>query len=369
MLESFYSKWRVIVDELIEKKSPYLPSPPDPRDFNLYQIGVDMEAAVPTKIFLPKPPFILDQLNFPICVGAALAGIYNSYYHKIGKLPDSNGFSMAYGYFRCKELDGIPDTPGTYPRVICKVAQQEGIVPERVLPLQPGMKKPVLTEEMKKIAANYKIKSYARVDEFGKPENTIRNIKQALNNGKYILIGSIVTSDNWLSDDTVNTGYLKMPKGSILGGHATFLYGADDTHVYGSYTGYKEGVNSWGDSWGKDGRYFMPYDYVKWETKDLPGFVAFQEAWAIEFENSPNLLKKEVTMKLKIGSNEAIINGEKMKIDDNPLVTPIIYPKWDRTLVPLRFIAERFGAKVTWTKETREIDIELDESALLRLLE
>jgi hypothetical protein len=36
-----------------------------------------------------------------------------------------------------------------------------------------------------------------------------------------------------------------------------------------------------------------------------------------------------------------------------------------RTLVPIRFIAEAFGAKVEWTNDTQSITIELDQTTIV----
>ena len=56
--------------------------------------------------------------------------------------------------------------------------------------------------------------------------------------------------------------------------------------------------------------------------------------------------KKDVIC-LKIGKNQTIAYGKKKLIDpDNELVVP--YIKNDRTLVPLRFVAETLGAEVLW---------------------
>jgi len=60
---------------------------------------------------------------------------------------------------------------------------------------------------------------------------------------------------------------------------------------------------------------------------------------------------KDITLKLKIGSNEMYKNGTKIILDVPPKIEN------NRTLVPIRAIAEALGAKVEWNSETQEITI------------
>lgn len=58
----------------------------------------------------------------------------------------------------------------------------------------------------------------------------------------------------------------------------------------------------------------------------------------------PVILKKQITIVLKVGSKDAFVDGEKKMLD----VAPYVDPNSNRTLVPLRFISEAFGATVVW---------------------
>lgn len=55
---------------------------------------------------------------------------------------------------------------------------------------------------------------------------------------------------------------------------------------------------------------------------------------------------------LKINNNKGFVDGKEITLDTEP----IIYK--DRTLVPIRFIAETFGCKVNWIEDTQEVIIE-----------
>ncbi|OQB15593.1 MAG: hypothetical protein BWY15_00305 [Firmicutes bacterium ADurb.Bin193] len=62
---------------------------------------------------------------------------------------------------------------------------------------------------------------------------------------------------------------------------------------------------------------------------------------------------------LLIGCPDAIVNNVKTRIDPNdPNVTPIIQD--GRTLIPLRFVAECYGANVDWIEDTSTIKIQFE---------
>lgn len=61
---------------------------------------------------------------------------------------------------------------------------------------------------------------------------------------------------------------------------------------------------------------------------------------------------------LFLGSSNAYANGRRTKIDpENPEIVPLLIN--DRTLVPIRFISECFGADIVWHNETQSVDIQL----------
>jgi S1-C subfamily serine protease len=58
---------------------------------------------------------------------------------------------------------------------------------------------------------------------------------------------------------------------------------------------------------------------------------------------------------LLIDNNKALVNGSEVSLDENNNITPIIINS--RTYLPVRFIAELFGATVTWNEVTKSVDI------------
>jgi len=66
------------------------------------------------------------------------------------------------------------------------------------------------------------------------------------------------------------------------------------------------------------------------------------------------LYKSITTLVLKIGLKSAKVNNKLISLDVPPQIIQ------GRTLVPLRFIADGFGAEVDWKADTKEITIQLD---------
>lgn len=97
------------------------------------------------------------------------------------------------------------------------------------------------------------------------------------------------------------------------------------------------------------------------EIKNLPpGFIGVTVEVTDQAGNigrgTLNFIHKQ-TILLWVGKPEAQIDNESTFVDpDNKAVTPFILPP-GRTMVPLRFISEAFGAKVEWDGATRTVTI------------
>lgn len=81
------------------------------------------------------------------------------------------------------------------------------------------------------------------------------------------------------------------------------------------------------------------------------------------------LVKTELNNRLKnavvlaVGNSNALVNNKKVKIDDNNIqVKPIIIN--ERTLLPVRFVAENLGANVSWSDIDSTCEVSLNDKSV-----
>ena len=77
-------------------------------------------------------------------------------------------------------------------------------------------------------------------------------------------------------------------------------------------------------------------------------------------EGSYFVVEKEglTTISMQIGNKHVALNNENKILDAAPLISQ------NRTMVPLRFIAEAFGADVSWAQDTKTVTIVIDGKVL-----
>lgn len=336
--------YKVVYDEKRIKEYGLLPSPPDARDFS-YQ-AMKGVTQLPSMYFMDRLP-IRDQGRFGTCVGYAASAIKDRQ-ERVNHPGRNYETSPLYVYSECKRLDGIPNVEGTYPRTAMSVLLKQGISLESTMPYELMTEKfhfpspsPTAHEEAKQ----FKVGAYARI-------HTLQEIKQAVFEDGPVMIGVTVT-ENFVECE--KGGFIDLPQGYILGGHALDIDGWDDnmTHTYKNGVtrkGFFRVVNSWSESWGDRGYGFIPYDFVHYKTKDL-GMSFFQEAWSSIDVIMPHQSAKEVIM--WIGSSKALVDGQEVILDQEAVVDP----RSERTLVPVRFLADAMGWKVEWNAVEKKITL------------
>jgi C1A family cysteine protease len=169
------------------------------------------------------------------------------YYYYFERLAEGNAQTDSGG----DEVDGL------------KVAQTKGVCLETSWPYDPTKVETCPSQSCIDEAVNYKITSFSV---FQLHSNLFNNIKQSIIDKKPVLI-AIGVYQSFESDEVEKTGVVPMPdpvnfedsndpKDPFVGGHEVLIVGyTDSKHMFTC-------VNSWGESWGDNGYFYLPYDYV-----------------------------------------------------------------------------------------------------------
>lgn len=236
-----------------------LPSPTDPRDHSLSRYVPRLALMIDALPLVVRPArryLVLDQGSTPRCVGfsAALTRTVSEWQDvKRTLLFDADEL-----YLRCKQLDGIPNEDGTYPRVAAEILLKEGMLVSKVT-RGSGVT----------LGTRLKIAGYARL-------STLEEIKASVLEYGSAWLGS-VWSNSWFVPDS--RGVLPEPD-SIVGGHAYTAIGYNDKKITPVGRGALLIQNSWGREWGLTGKFWLPYGYMDltnewdweaWKTIDILG--------------------------------------------------------------------------------------------------
>lgn len=357
MPERIYQLRRLIEDspqQVGKHKLAALPSPWDPRD---YQYSRLMKAAGPIQLprktnYRANMPPVFDQskyVSLGTCVAAAEAwGPKAMQELSQGDYP-AEGLSVAYLYRLCKQLDGIPKKSGTYPRVVKKVLQQYGVVPEaslRYSTLRDDKNLSPPADELHESAKRYKIKTYAEVvSPTDQDYNARINILREAIAREGPILAALLVYESFM--DVKPPHYvIPYPKGFLLGGHAVCLCDYDDDRQSFLLR------NTWGEDWADDGYAWLPYDWVTKYT-DPTGYghrmPFFQEAWTSVDIVVP---KRAKSIKFKPGRKTALVDGVEILLDQEP----VIIPETGRMMVPVRAFGNNAGYLVKYHEKTGEAE-------------
>lgn len=242
-----------MTDELIldERLLGAIPSPPDPRDFRL-EPHLDTAATLPAKFRAPLLGPVLNQGNTGRCVAFSGTGVRQQQERADGDWPKGwPTLDPEWLYEHAEAIDGIPTPPGpnrgTTIRAALQVLAKQG---------QPLTGKPTT-------AGGFRIASYWAVP------YTADAIKRALVQFGPVWI-AIRFDRAWFHPVR---GVMPPPSSSVVGGHAIYLFGYDDSVAGGSALM----RNSWGKGWGTNGNCYFPWRYLlpvlhdAWSTADVKG--------------------------------------------------------------------------------------------------
>ncbi len=225
-------------------------------DFKLKRYPKEGVSALPTSInLLNTMPDVYDQGQIGSCTGNAIAAVIqydlmkqNEYY----EVSHTQQPSRLFLYYNGRYIEGTQSYDcGAQLRDVMKGAVQYGSVSEQsysydlshVTSCPPGAE--YVTAKL------HKLMQYASIVQ---TESVIKTVLAS----NYPIAFGIVVYSSFETDQVTQTGQVPMPTSSdsSIGGHAVVLIGYDDSTQKFLVR------NSWGNSWGMNGYFTLPYEYV-----------------------------------------------------------------------------------------------------------
>jgi C1A family cysteine protease len=261
------------------KRYGWRPDLPDHRDriFNLEE-SIQKAHALPGKVDLsPQMPPIYDQGQLGSCTGNGVARVLE--YESIRQGEPAATPSRLFIYYNERVIEGTVNTDsGAQIRDGIKVVATEGAPPETEWPYSdadPGRFQEKPPAKVYADATKHEALIYQRIV-VGGPGAPMRT---ALASGYAIVFGFSVPAyfepggGNW--DPTSQPLPLPGPNDQIIGGHCVVVTGYDFTCSRFARPAF-QCDNSWGTSWGMNGRFWMDYDWFD------PNRALASDLWVIK---------------------------------------------------------------------------------------
>jgi C1A family cysteine protease len=207
---------------------------------------------------------VVDQGELGSCTANAIASGLREYWGYSGNLMGkTTPLSRLWLYWEERNLEGtVNEDSGAYIRDGLKVLQQIGCAPEADWPYDITKFAQTPPTQSTADASPFKIAGYHRVTD-------LTTLKTALAEGYPVVLG-INVYESFESNQVARTGIIPLPKvgEKLLGGHAVLGVGYKDDVMYKG-----RGVvicrNSWGESWGDKGYFYLPYSYFTKYVTDM----------------------------------------------------------------------------------------------------
>jgi C1A family cysteine protease len=217
--------------------------------YHEFKLNSDIDSIVEVDL-RPNCPPVYNQGKLGSCTANAIAGAYQFDEMKENE-KDQITPSRLFIYYNERVIDGtVGQDSGAQIKTSVESITKYGTCSEQLWPYDISKFADKPPEECYTQAENHKCVSAKRV------KQTLNDMKQCLIDGYPFVLGFIVYP-NFESWETALTGKVSMPNldDTPLGGHAVMVVGFND----------KDKVfivrNSWGEEWGDNGYFYMPYDY------------------------------------------------------------------------------------------------------------
>jgi len=202
-----------------------------------------------------KLPAVYDQGELGSCTANALGAAYQ--YDQINHrtvFPGGKPFvpSRLFVYYNEREMEGtIRSDEGAAIEDGVKSVSTAGVCPEEMWPYDISKFAVKPPADAYKFAKNYKVTKCKKI------RQTLGQLRTSLFHGYPIVFGMMLY-ESFKSEEVSTTGKMPMPKKNetCLGGHAVLICGYDDVTKMFLVR------NSWGESWGDKGYFYVPYEYI-----------------------------------------------------------------------------------------------------------
>ncbi|MFA6923906.1 MAG: C1 family peptidase [Bacteroidales bacterium] len=232
------------------KKYGWMHDLPDHRDFS-YLAPKPIIRKLPAKIDLQKlfPP-VYDQGQLGSCTANAIGGAFE--FELIKQRQKDFMPSRLFIYYNERVMENnVNSDSGAMIRDGIKSINNQGVCPEKIWPYNINKFTQKPSANCYKEALKHQALQYQRVI------RDLNQFKGCLAEGYPFVFGFSVY-ESFEGSEVAKTGKLNIPKKNekLLGGHAVVAVGYDDSQ--------KRFIirNSWGNKWGKNGYFTMPYEYL-----------------------------------------------------------------------------------------------------------
>ncbi len=232
------------------RKFGWIPDDPDPRD-HAYEAPPEILTTLPPSVDLrPQCPPVYDQSDLNSCTANAIAAAVQ---FDLMKQKQENFMpSRLFLYYNERVMAGTANEDSGAPlRDGIKTVARAGDCPESLWPYDHTKFAEKPHEACYTQAKKYRAVQYKRLN------RKAEQLKGCLASG-YPFIFGIQAHASLQSPEVAKTGHESIPKqgDKPIGGHAVLAVGYDDSNQWFIVR------NSWGDSWGMNGYFTLPYAYV-----------------------------------------------------------------------------------------------------------
>jgi len=222
---------------------------PDERDYKFELHNAHLISTTDKFTLLNKVNIILDQGNLGSCVS-------NAFYQTINIISNNNiHLSRLMHYYCGRSIQGLSslNDSGLDVRGACNIIKQYGTTNESLWPYEISKFNTLPPLNAFTNAQTYSSYTYSFVNQ------DIDSLTKCLYVTNAPIIFGIVIYSSFMTKQVTNSGIVPMPNKKTetsQGRHCVVMIGYDNN------TNLFQCVNSWGNSWGINGVFYIPYSYV-----------------------------------------------------------------------------------------------------------